>query len=134
MSHSHSAPIPLPPPQLPTTHDYASLRSKLTRTRVYLVVYCILSLLVMVGLGAAIYSENERSSAAFRGWQESAAKSGASAEQSAWHAIGSKVYHNDPRCTEGNNIEPQNRILGFGEGLQWCDHCARLRVSLQQQH
>jgi len=37
-----------------------------------------------------------------------------------------QVYHNDTRCTEGNNIEPQNKRMGTG-GRRLCDRCARLR-------
>ncbi|HKY99122.1 MAG TPA: hypothetical protein VJL35_14795 [Gemmatimonadaceae bacterium] len=36
-----------------------------------------------------------------------------------------KVYHNDNRCTEGNNIETYNKVAGTG-GRPLCDHCARL--------
>jgi hypothetical protein len=35
------------------------------------------------------------------------------------------VYHNDDKCTEGNNIEKQNRVSGTG-GRPLCAHCARL--------
>lgn len=38
---------------------------------------------------------------------------------------GTKVYHDNDRCTEGNNIEKQNRVSGTG-GLPKCDHCKRL--------
>lgn len=38
---------------------------------------------------------------------------------------GTRVYHDNTRCTEGNNIEPKNRIAGTG-GLPKCDHCKRL--------
>jgi hypothetical protein len=38
---------------------------------------------------------------------------------------GTKVYHDNDQCTEGNNIEKQNRISGTG-GLPKCDHCKRL--------
>lgn len=36
-----------------------------------------------------------------------------------------KVYHDDDRCTEGNNIETYNRVSGTG-GRPKCEHCARL--------
>ena len=36
-----------------------------------------------------------------------------------------QVYHNDTRCTEGNNIEPQYLRQGTG-GRPLCKHCARL--------
>jgi hypothetical protein len=38
---------------------------------------------------------------------------------------GTKVHHNDNKCTEGNNIESHNRVSGTG-GLPLCDHCKRL--------
>lgn len=36
-----------------------------------------------------------------------------------------KVYHDNDRCTEGNNIETYNRVLGTGNRPR-CEHCARL--------
>lgn len=47
---------------------------------------------------------------------------------SPWHSVkpyAPQVYHNDTRCTEGNNIEPQYRREGTG-GRTLCAHCARL--------
>ena len=38
---------------------------------------------------------------------------------------GTDKYHNNDKCTEGNNIERQNRIAGTG-GHPLCAHCARL--------
>jgi hypothetical protein len=35
------------------------------------------------------------------------------------------VYHDNNKCTEGNNIEPKNRVSGTG-GLPKCNHCSRL--------
>ncbi len=35
------------------------------------------------------------------------------------------VYHDNDRCTEGNNIEPQYKRLGTG-GRPRCEHCNRL--------
>lgn len=35
------------------------------------------------------------------------------------------VYHNDNKCTEGNNIESYNRVSGTG-GRPLCSHCKRL--------
>ena len=35
------------------------------------------------------------------------------------------VYHDETRCTEGNNIEPRNRVQGMG-GRRKCDHCRRI--------
>lgn len=36
------------------------------------------------------------------------------------------VYHNDVRCTEGNNIE-RYYLKGGTAGRRLCEHCARLR-------
>ena len=36
-----------------------------------------------------------------------------------------KVYHDNDSCTEGNNIEPENRRSGT-DGRPKCDHCTRL--------
>ena len=36
-----------------------------------------------------------------------------------------EVHHNNDKCTEGNNIERENRKSGTG-GLPLCSHCARL--------
>jgi len=35
------------------------------------------------------------------------------------------VYHDNNRCTEGNNIEPNNVRPGK-DGRELCDHCDRL--------
>jgi hypothetical protein len=35
------------------------------------------------------------------------------------------VYHDNDECTEGNNIETENRVPGTG-GRRQCEHCARL--------
>ena len=35
------------------------------------------------------------------------------------------VYHDNSSCTEGNNIEPQNKVSGTG-GRPKCEHCQRL--------
>lgn len=47
-----------------------------------------------------------------------------------WHTIKKDprkkdVYHNDTSCTEGNNIERENRREGTG-GRPLCEHCERL--------
>ena len=34
-----------------------------------------------------------------------------------------KVYHDNDRCTEGNNIESYNKVPGTG-GLPLCKECA----------
>jgi hypothetical protein len=44
---------------------------------------------------------------------------------SPWHSKLSsahRVYHDETRCTEGNNIEPINRVSGTG-GRPKCHHC-----------
>lgn len=44
-----------------------------------------------------------------------------------WHSAldtDRKVYHDDTRCTEGNNIEARNRREGTG-GRPKCEHCAK---------
>lgn len=38
---------------------------------------------------------------------------------------GTKVHHDNSSCTEGNNIEKENRKAGTG-GHPLCDHCAKL--------
>ena len=38
---------------------------------------------------------------------------------------GTKKHHNNDKCTEGNNIEKENRKSGTG-GHPLCDHCATL--------
>jgi hypothetical protein len=45
----------------------------------------------------------------------------------AYHSAkaGTKVHHNNNKCTEGNNIETYNLRSGTG-GLPLCDHCKRL--------
>ena len=35
------------------------------------------------------------------------------------------VYHNNPNCTERNNVERKNVAPGTG-GLKLCSHCAEL--------
>ncbi len=38
---------------------------------------------------------------------------------------GTEVYHNNNKCTEGDNIQPENRISGTG-GLRLCERCREL--------
>ena len=47
------------------------------------------------------------------------------AKVSPFHSIKQSVYHNDTRCTEGNNIERENLRSGTG-GKPLCHHCQRL--------
>lgn len=37
-----------------------------------------------------------------------------------------QVHHNNNACTEGNNIEPQNKVSGDG-GRPLCKRCSELR-------
>ena len=51
------------------------------------------------------------------------------ANSPAFHSIklgGALVYHNDTRCTEGNNIERVNFRWGVGVGRRLCVHCRAL--------
>ena len=36
-----------------------------------------------------------------------------------------KVYHDNSECTEGDNIQKENRVAGTG-GRPKCEHCAKL--------
>jgi hypothetical protein len=38
---------------------------------------------------------------------------------------GTNRYHDESRCTEGDNIEPYNKAAGTG-GHPKCDHCKRI--------
>jgi len=38
---------------------------------------------------------------------------------------GTEVYHNNDKCTEGNNIESYNLVSGIG-GLRLCERCKEL--------
>ena len=45
-----------------------------------------------------------------------------------WHSkkeTDRKVYHDNSSCTEGNNIEKENRQSGTGSRPR-CEHCQRL--------
>ena len=45
-----------------------------------------------------------------------------------WYSIKTSdrnVYHNNTKCTEGDNIQPENRRSGTG-GRPLCNHCERL--------
>jgi hypothetical protein len=41
------------------------------------------------------------------------------------HPSARPVYHDNDRCTEGNNIETYYKRAGTG-GHRRCDHCVRL--------
>lgn len=47
------------------------------------------------------------------------------AKTSAFHSIKQPVHHDNTSCTEGNNIEKENRRAGTG-GKPLCTHCAKL--------
>lgn len=49
------------------------------------------------------------------------------ARVSPWYAVKSDVYHNNTDCTEGNNIEPENKRAGNGN-KRICSHCKRLNA------
>jgi hypothetical protein len=42
-----------------------------------------------------------------------------------FHSVYQSVHHDQSQCTEGNNIERQNRRPGTG-GKPKCSHCKRL--------
>jgi hypothetical protein len=45
-----------------------------------------------------------------------------------WHSklpTDRRVHHDETRCTEGNNIEPRNRVEGTG-GHPKCSHCRQI--------
>lgn len=43
----------------------------------------------------------------------------------AFHSIKENVHHNNDKCTEGNNIEKENKRQGTGN-KPLCKHCERL--------
>lgn len=47
---------------------------------------------------------------------------------SEWHSKLSQVevYHNNRKCTKGNNIESENRRPGKGGKRKLCSECAEL--------
>ena len=47
------------------------------------------------------------------------------AKTSPYHSPKQPVYHNNSRCTEGNNIERKNRTSGTG-GKRLCERCKEL--------
>ena len=49
-------------------------------------------------------------------------------KQDPWHSkrlSDRRVYHDESRCTEGNNIESYNRVPGTGSRPK-CEHCRRI--------
>ena len=47
------------------------------------------------------------------------------AKVSPFHSIKQDKHHNNSSCTEGNNIEKENKRDGTG-GKPLCDHCKKL--------
>ena len=47
------------------------------------------------------------------------------AKVATFHSIKQNVYHDNSKCTEGNNIEKENLRQGTG-GKSKCSHCSRL--------
>ena len=42
-----------------------------------------------------------------------------------WHSVKADVYHDNPNCMTGSNIEPENVRQGTGD-KQLCGECQRL--------
>ncbi len=42
-----------------------------------------------------------------------------------FHSVKQPVHHDNNKCTEGNNIESENRRAGTG-GKPKCSHCTKL--------
>lgn len=42
-----------------------------------------------------------------------------------FHSVKQQVYHDNTKCTEGNNIEKENLKSGTG-GKPKCQHCEKL--------
>jgi len=47
------------------------------------------------------------------------------AKTAAFHSVKQSVYHDNTKCTEGNNIEKESLRTGTG-GKPKCAHCSRL--------
>ena len=47
------------------------------------------------------------------------------AKTSPFHSVKQNVHHNNSSCTEGNNIERENRREGTG-GKPLCTRCSKL--------
>ncbi len=45
--------------------------------------------------------------------------------QGPWHSVNSDIYHDNPNCQTGSNIEPENLRPRTG-GNRLCEECARL--------
>jgi len=53
---------------------------------------------------------------------------GALRGEGAWHSVNASVYHNNPSCMTGGNIEPENVRQGKGD-KQLCGECQRLNAA-----
>lgn len=53
---------------------------------------------------------------------------GALRGKSPWHSVNAEVYHNNPNCNTGGNIEPENVQRGTGN-KQLCSECQRLNTA-----
>jgi hypothetical protein len=42
-----------------------------------------------------------------------------------FHSVKGNVYHDNDKCTEGNNIEKENKKQGTA-GRPKCEHCKKL--------
>lgn len=46
-----------------------------------------------------------------------------------WHSVRTPgVYHDNTDCTEGNNIEVENRVAGKGQNRIRCELCVELEL------
>ncbi|MDQ3237734.1 MAG: hypothetical protein M3397_02025 [Actinomycetota bacterium] len=45
-----------------------------------------------------------------------------------WHSVNAVVYHDNPSCITGGNIEPENVRQGTGD-KQLCGECQRLNTA-----
>lgn len=52
-------------------------------------------------------------------------------EFSSWHSIKGEVYHDNSKCTKGNDIEEENWRRGTG-GKKYCDYCKELAAKAWQ--
>jgi hypothetical protein len=48
-----------------------------------------------------------------------------SAQKTAWYSVNQSTYHNNPRCSTGNNIDPEHLRQGTG-GRPLCQECNSL--------
>ena len=53
---------------------------------------------------------------------------GALTGEGPWHSVNADVYHNNPNCITGGNIEPKNVRQGTGD-KELCGECQRLNTA-----